>query len=78
MRENPPVNVVDKNDLFDLIRAGFSKRRKTFLNALLSEGYNELSREQLEKLLTAAGIPAKTRAEALSLADFARIANLID
>lgn len=78
MREKPPVDVVDKNDLFDLIRTGFSKRRKTLLNALLSEGYKELSKEQLERTLTATGIPTNVRAEALRLSDFARIANSIE
>lgn len=77
MRETPPVKVVDKKDLFDLIRAGFSTRRKTLLNAILSQHYKGLSKEQLEKILTTAGIPNNARAETLPLSDFARIANLI-
>ena len=35
MRAEPPVKVGDKRDLFGLIRAGFSTRRKTLLNAAL-------------------------------------------
>lgn len=77
MRDLPPVEVADKNDLFDLIRAGFSKRRKTLLNALLSEVYKGLSREELERALDAAGIPRNARAETLSLSDFARITNCL-
>ena len=77
MRETPPVKVIDKKDLFDLIRAGFSTRRKTLLNAILSQHYKGLSKEQLEKILTTAGIPNNARAEVLPLSDFARIANLI-
>lgn len=78
MRDVPPVEVADKNDLFDLIRAGFSKRRKTLLNALLSEGYKELSKEELERALEAARIPRNARAETLCLSDFARIVNSIE
>ena len=69
---------IHKDDLFNLIRAGFSKRRKTLLNALLSEGYKELSKEQLEKALKDAGIPDNARAETLYLSDFARIVNSIE
>ncbi len=76
MRAEPPVKVDDKKDLFNLIRAGFSMRRKTLLNAILSQGYKGLTKEQLEKLLITAGIPADARAETLRLSDFARIVNL--
>ena len=77
MRQTPPVEVIDKKNLFDLIRAGFSTRRKTLLNAVLSRRYKGLSKERLEGMLTAAGIPINARAETLCLSDFAKIANLI-
>jgi 16S rRNA (adenine1518-N6/adenine1519-N6)-dimethyltransferase len=77
IRENAPVEVADKNDLFELIRAGFSVRRKTLVNAMLNQRYQGLSKAQAEKVLRAAGIPLDARAETLSLPDFARISNSI-
>jgi len=77
MRKDPPVAVADKKDLFELIRAGFSKRRKTLVNSVLSQGHKELSKERLESVLDALGIDRNARAETLGLADFARIVNKI-
>ena len=77
MRQDPPVEVDDKKDLFELIRAAFSVRRKTLLNAVLSQGYKGLTKERLEEVIRTAGIPAGVRAETLSLSDFARIVNSI-
>jgi 16S rRNA (adenine1518-N6/adenine1519-N6)-dimethyltransferase len=77
MRESPPVKVADNKDLFDLIRAGFSVRRKTLLNALLSWHFRDYSKERLHQLLIKAGIPEGARAETLRLSDFARITNSI-
>ena len=75
MLKEPPCRVHDKKDLFELIRAGFSVRRKTLINAALSQNYKNLSKERLEAILKSAGIPANARAETLDLADFARIVN---
>jgi 16S rRNA (adenine1518-N6/adenine1519-N6)-dimethyltransferase len=77
MRESPPVKVRNKEDLFDLIRAGFSMRRKTLLNAISSKGYKGLSKKELENVLKTAGIPNNTRAETLRLSDFAKIMDSI-
>ncbi len=77
MRKVPPVAVSDKSELFELIRAGFSKRRKTLVNALLLQKRRDLSRERIEKALDAAGIPREVRAEALRLSDFAGIAEAL-
>ena len=77
MRANPPVKVDDKKDLFDLIRAAFSVRRKTLINAALSQNYKKLSKARLEEILKAAAIPINARAETLRLSDFANIVNLL-
>jgi 16S rRNA (adenine1518-N6/adenine1519-N6)-dimethyltransferase len=49
-----------------LIRLGFSQRRKTLRNSL-SSGWG---REKTERVLAAAGIPEKARAEELGLGEF--------
>jgi 16S rRNA (adenine1518-N6/adenine1519-N6)-dimethyltransferase len=77
MRAVPPVQVNDKKHLFELIRTGFSTRRKTLLNALLSQNYKNLPRDQLEKAIAASGISYTARAEMLCVSDFAKLANSI-
>ncbi len=73
----PPVQVNDKEKLFAVIRAGFGQRRKTLLNSLLSSEVIKTDKTGLSALLNKIGIDPNTRAEELSLADFARIANAI-
>lgn len=77
MRENPPVKVDDKNELFELIRAGFSKRRKMLVNSLYSQSYKGFSKDELAKILNKSGIPCGVRAEELALSDFANILNSV-
>lgn len=77
MRREPPVTVSDRKDLFELVRAAFSKRRKTLLNAALSQNYKDLTKEQLEAAIATAGISPGARAETLRLSDFAKIVNSI-
>lgn len=64
---------VDKKVLFNVVRAGFNKRRKTILNSMSSVADKEKLREVFEKL----GLKENLRAENLSLDDFIAIANLL-
>ncbi len=59
---------------FDLIRAGFSQKRKTLRNAL-SAGLR-LSAPEAGKLLQDAGIDPQRRAETLSLSEWERLARI--
>ena len=73
LRDEPPVRVMDEKMLFDCIRAGFSMRRKTLLNALTAlDGFDK---QTLSRALEAAGIDPGRRAESLTLAEFARLAD---
>jgi 16S rRNA (adenine1518-N6/adenine1519-N6)-dimethyltransferase len=63
----PPVDVRDANEMFELVRAGFATRRKTLRNTL--EGRVDADR------FARAGIDPRTRAEALALSDWARLAD---
>lgn len=76
-RTDPPVRVADENVLLELIRAGFSSRRKTLINALLAKDFRGLSRNTIQKILHESGISENVRAEALSLHDFAAISDRI-
>lgn len=76
-RIEPPVKVRDENVLLELIRAGFSSRRKTLINALSAKNFRGLSKSAIQKILQESGVSENVRAEALSLQDFARASNLL-
>nr|WP_300004225.1 16S rRNA (adenine(1518)-N(6)/adenine(1519)-N(6))-dimethyltransferase RsmA [Tissierella sp.] len=63
---------LDKKQFFKVVKASFSKRRKTILNALSSYGFT-LEKEEFKKALEAAGVDPGARAEQLSLEEFAKI-----
>lgn len=65
---------VDKKILFNLVRAGFNKRRKTILNSFSSAVNKDLLKDILNKL----DLKENLRAENLSLDDFIRLAKAIE
>ena len=71
--KNPHVSVKNEKLLFDIIKASFSKRRKTILNSL-SAGLS-LPKKVISGVLDASNITNNLRAEQLTLEDFAVIAN---
>ena len=75
LREKPPVAVKSEETLFAVIRAAFAQRRKMLVNSL--EGSTELSCTKAEAAaaLAAAGLPETVRGEALTLEQFAAIAD---
>jgi 16S rRNA (adenine1518-N6/adenine1519-N6)-dimethyltransferase len=68
-RPSPPVDVPSAEALFALARAGFAQRRKT-----LRQSLRPLLGTQVEEVLAAAAIPSLTRAEALTLDQWAALA----
>lgn len=75
IHKEPPVQVQDEATLFAVVRGAFGQRRKTILNTL--SGALGLGKERMRELLAVAGVAEGLRAEALSLADFARIADAV-
>lgn len=73
IREEKPVSLIDEAMFFKVVRAGFSQRRKTLLNAL--SGLEQLGKEEMREFLLSKDIDPGRRAETLSLEEFARIAN---
>lgn len=59
---------------FEVVRAGFNRRRKTLLNALTALG---MDKEDLKSILDGAGVEPSRRAETLSIKEFANVANAI-
>lgn len=73
-RKEPPCPVRDKALFFRVVRAAFAQRRKTLANALTA-GFPELSKEALTEVLTSCGLSPTVRGEALTIEQFAAIAN---
>lgn len=73
-RETPPVDA-DKKTLFRVIKAAFAMRRKTLANNLAAEF--GLSKDDALAILAELGFQPTVRGEALSLEEYAKIANRI-
>lgn len=67
---------VDREQFFKVVRASFSKRRKTIINSLSSYGFN-LDKEAFKKALEEAEIPQDTRAENISVEDFIKLSKIL-
>lgn len=76
IREQPPVEVENKDIFFNLVKTVFRYRRKTLLNAL-AQGGNLKDKVDLENLLKNVGIDPMRRGETLSIEEFAIISNII-
>lgn len=76
--EKPPVEVSNERLMFRIIRASFNQRRKTLVNGLKNSQELSYSREEIEEVLNECGIPLNIRGEALTLAEFASLANAFD
>ena len=74
--DKPPVNTADTKYMFKVIRAGFNMRRKTLVNALLG-GSLGLTKEKIEAALDKMGLSLTIRGEALTLAQFAQLADIL-
>jgi len=70
-RADPPATPATREEVFALVDAAFGQRRKTLRAALASWAG---SAPEAERLLRAAGIDPGARGEALSVAQFARLA----
>lgn len=77
MRKQPPVSVNDENYMFSLIKAAFSQRRKTFVNAVSSPGGLGIPKEELKSALSEMGFGDNLRGETLSLVQFAQISDYL-
>lgn len=76
--ENPPVDVNDEKLMFRIIRASFNQRRKTLVNGLKNSPELHFSKEQIEQALETCGLSLNIRGEALTLEQFAQLANAFD
>ena len=77
-RPEPAVAVEDEKFFFKVSKASFTHRRKTLWNNLTGYfGKTEEVKDKLTKALDQAGLPPSVRGEALSLAEFASLADAL-
>ena len=65
----------DEKLMFNIIRASFNQRRKTLVNGLKNSPEIPFSKEQIEEALGMCGLSLNIRGEALTLEQFAQLAN---
>lgn len=75
--EQPPVTVRDEKLLFALIRASFNQRRKTLVNGLKNSSELSFTKEEILEALQKCGFNENVRGEALTLAQFAALADVL-
>lgn len=75
LRESPAVAVSDEALFFSVVRGAFSMRRKTVLNCL--SGAFRLPKEPLKQAMEAAGVSPSSRAEQLTLPQFAALTEML-
>ncbi len=75
--EEPPVQAEDEHLMFSLIRASFNQRRKTLVNGLGNASELPFSKEKIAEALREMGLSEAIRGEALTLAQFAQLSNLL-
>jgi len=72
-----PVQVNDAEHMFRIIRASFNQRRKTLQNGLSNSPEIPYSKEKILAAIEQMGLPATVRGEALSLAQFAQLSDIL-
>jgi 16S rRNA (adenine1518-N6/adenine1519-N6)-dimethyltransferase len=77
LHTDAPIEVRDEKLLFRMIRASFNQRRKTLVNGLNNSSELSFTKEEIVKALETNGIPENIRGEALTLKQFADLANVL-
>ena len=76
MRSAPPADVQDEALLFAIVRAAFSQRRKTLINALAA-GVPGCDKARAAAAVAACGFDARVRGETLDPVQFAALSNAL-
>ena len=75
-RKTPIVPVLSEKVFLRVVHAAFAQRRKTLVNALAG-GFGKLDKAALTRAVLAAGLDERVRGEALSIAEFAALADCL-
>ncbi|MBE6699722.1 MAG: 16S rRNA (adenine(1518)-N(6)/adenine(1519)-N(6))-dimethyltransferase RsmA [Ruminococcaceae bacterium] len=71
-----PYHPKDEALMFRTIKAAFAQRRKTLSNALAA-GFSELTKEQINSVITACGFESTIRGERLDISQFVELSDKI-
>jgi dimethyladenosine transferase (EC 2.1.1.-) len=74
VKEDKGIELIDEDLFFEVVKAAFSKRRKTLLNALSTFGRIG-GKQEAKMALEIANIDAQLRGETLDMKQFASLAN---
>ena len=77
IRKQPPVKIKNPEKMFKIIKISFMQRRKTLSNCLIN-GNILKDKQEINKMLEKLNIPQNIRGEALTLEQFAEIANYLE
>lgn len=75
MLPTPSVPVKDEDLMFKLIRKAFSERRKKAVNSLSRNGFMSMDRADWSETFDRCGIDITSRAEDITLSEYAKLAN---
>ncbi len=77
LRDKPPVECMNVSHLFELIKAAFLMRRKTFINCVSQSKTINCDKEMLRNILEELEISETIRGEALTLVQYSQISDKI-
>lgn len=77
LRDAPPVDCINKEHLFELVKAAFLMRRKTFINCVSQSKTINCDKGTLKEILKELGISETIRGEALTLVQYSQISDKI-
>lgn len=75
--QDPPVKAQDEKFMFDVIRASFNQRRKTLVNGLTNAAGLKVTKMSVLSALERMQLPETIRGEALTLEQFAQLADIL-
>jgi len=75
--QKPLLPVGEEKVFIEVVKASFRERRKRLINSLTSYFSSQLSREEVEKVLTEIGISQDRRGETLTLEEFAHLSRVL-
>ena len=73
----PPVQTLDEQFMFSVIRASFNQHRKTLVNGLSNAPGLNVSKEKIKEVLARMELSETVRGETLTLEQFAQLADLL-
>ena len=76
--KEPRVKPKNERMFFNLIKASFNQRRKTFINGISNSGITKLSKAEFQNLILSLGYDVNLRGETLSVEDFCKIADSME